>query len=53
MSYPIYQEGTTKIKERAYINLFNRVVVPTNLDDANNSKTYNYKTENAGRDGLR
>lgn len=43
MSYPIYQEGTTKIKERAYINLFNRVVVPTNLDDANNSKTYNYK----------
>ena len=43
MSYPIYQEGTTKIKERAYINLFNRVVVPTNLDDTNNSKTYNYK----------
>lgn len=43
MSYPIYQEGTTKIKERAYINLFNRVVVPTNLDDVNNSKTYNYK----------
>ena len=32
-----------KNKRESYINLFNRVVVPTNLDDANNSKTYNYK----------
>lgn len=43
MTYPVYYEGTNKIKERAYINLFSRIVVPTNLDDANNSKVYKYK----------
>lgn len=40
MSYPVYENK--KLANRVYINLFSRIVIPTNSDDVNGNP-YAYK----------